>query len=131
MQPREALQRAGYPVDPGVLQALPELAALELEVFHHDDTLTVLGIPIGVIALGRWYAQRITNVMVKAGFEFGDVDVMEVARPVALQAHLSRDAGVAADLVEIEREAHLGCVRIDELHDLHVLDDQSGIAILQ
>ena len=57
MQTGESFQRPGDAVDPDMLQALPELPALEFEVFHDDQSLAILRIPVGVIESGRGYVE--------------------------------------------------------------------------
>ena len=114
-----------------MLQALSELSVLKREIFHDDEALAVFGIPVGVVARGRRDVQCIAHEIIKAGLELTDVDVAKFAGPVRLQAHVLRDSGIPADLVQIERQTQLGRMRIDELDDFHVLDDQPRIAVLQ
>jgi hypothetical protein len=92
-------------VDTGVLEALSELAVLDRQIFHHDDALAHLGIPVGVIALRRRDIERITDEIIEASFQLADVDVAEFAGPVGFHANVSRNAGIPTGFVQFQRQA--------------------------
>src|SRR5882757_37464 len=53
VQTRESFEGARDPIDARVLQALTELSVLQRKIFHDDQALPNLWIPIGVVASGR------------------------------------------------------------------------------
>src|SRR3984957_14952467 len=131
VQTRQTLECARDLVDPGVWQALAKLSVLQRQIFHDDDALAHIRIPIRVVADGRRDVERIADEIVEASFEFADVDVAELARPVRLHAHVPRNSRSARGLVELERQPQFGRVRIDELDDFHAFDDDARVFVLQ
>src|SRR3546814_19415880 len=90
-------EAAGDAVYAGMLGAVTEFAAAIDQVFQHDEALArAIVVPVRVIAGRGLRGQLVREKVIEAGFERMDVDIVELATPVGLDAEVPGQIGRAA-----------------------------------
>src|SRR3546814_9722531 len=75
-----------------MLGAVTEFAAAIDQVFQHDEALArAIVVPVRVIAGRGLRGQLVREKVIEAGFERMDVDIVELATPVGLDAERSEE----------------------------------------
>src|SRR3546814_8739511 len=78
-------------------------------------------VPVRVIAGRGLRGQLVREKVIEAGFERMDVDIVELATPVGLDAEVPGQPGRLSGIIPIDCNADLRGVAVENLHDFHRL----------
>src|SRR3546814_16936771 len=91
-----------------MLGAVTEFAAAIDQVFQHDEALArAIVVPVRVIAGRGLRGQLVREKVIEAGFERMDVDIVELATPVGLDAEVPGQPGRLSGIIPIDCNADL------------------------
>src|SRR3546814_9175442 len=74
-----------------MLGTMPECSTTSDQILQYDQALAApIIVPIGIIACRGRHFHLACEIMIEAGFERADVNVVESARPIRLQTQIPR-----------------------------------------
>src|SRR3546814_8444405 len=91
-----------------MLGTMPECSTMSDQILQYDQALAApIIVPIGIIAcLGRHF-HLACEIMIEAGFERADVNIVESSRPIRLQTQIPRPTVDFARLIPFDCPTHL------------------------
>src|SRR3546814_13772068 len=77
-----------------MLGTMPECSTMSDQILQYDQALAApIIVPIGIIACRGRHFHLACEIMIEAGFERADVNIVESARPIRLQTQIPRQTG--------------------------------------
>src|SRR3546814_141511 len=113
-----------------MLGTMPECSTMSDQILQYDQALAApIIVPIGIIACRGRHFHLACEIMIEAGFERADVNIVESARPIRLQTQIPRQTGGFARLIPIDGHTHLGGVAVKKLDGFQAMRCNAGIFV--